>query len=50
MTLLAAALALALTFQEPLTPPATGQVWLDDLAEATTLAAESDRPLLVVFR
>lgn len=50
MTLFAAALALVLAFQEPSTPPATGPVWLDDLGEATTLATESGRPLLVVFR
>ena len=50
MTLLAAALAFVLALQEPSAPPATGPVWHDDLAEATTLAAESGRPLLVVFR
>ena len=50
MTLLAALLALVFTLQEPSTTPTSGPTWLDDLTEATALASESGRPLLVVFR
>jgi len=50
MSLLTALFALVLLFQEPAPPASAGPLWHDDLAAATTLAAESGRPLLVVFR
>jgi hypothetical protein len=47
---LLATLALVLSLQEPSTPTQPGVAWLDDLDEARAIAAESNRPLLVVFR
>jgi len=50
MTLLASLVALVLIAQQPAPTISSAPIWLDDLAEATTLARESGRPLLIVFR
>ncbi len=36
--------------QQPASGEASPVRWLDDLDRATALAAESDRPLMIVFR